>query len=447
MEGRGGGEHTAGVADPLEQRVREHCRRHDLLPAGEPVLALVSGGADSTCLAGMLDAVHDGPLVVLTFDHGLRPEAPAEAAAAAGRARARGHRARIEALGLAPGAGLQARARDARLAVARRVAAEEGCAAIATGHTASDQAETVLFRMARGSGRTGALGMAPRNGDLVRPLLSVTRSETAAWCAERGLAVVDDPSNRDPAYARTRVRDALVPALAAVHPGAERHVAGLADALRDEDEVLERVVGEAWERCARSGGLSVEALCRESPVMRRLLVRRLLVRAGLPGDAVARASVERALDAARRGARADLPGGGVAVERRALVAFGEPRPAPAAAALSVPGTARFGDAVIAARTATAAGPPRPDRVAVRVEGPLVVRPPAAGDRVPLAGGGRRAVGRLLADAGVPARGRGWVPVVATPERPVWVAGHRAAHDLLADPGEPATELRLQAPRR
>ncbi len=435
------------MATSLQDRVAAHCGRAGLLPAGEPVLAMVSGGADSTCLMHLLPEVHDGPVGVLAVDHGLRPGSRDEAQAVLAAARALGLAVHLAAPRLAPGSALQARARDARLAAARRVARAGGYARVATGHTASDQAETVLFRLARGTGRTGALGIAPRRGRLIRPLLAVTGDETRAWCRERGLAVVRDPSNADPAYARARVRAGLVPALAAVHPGAEVHLAAFAERLRDEAELLAPLVDAAWERAAEGDGLRAAALGAEPPAMRRLLVRRLAAEACLPAGAAAAEPLERALALldGPPGAVADLSGGAVAaLERGRLVLAAPAPPPPGPSPLAVPGRARFG--AVAVRASTGRGtPPEPGRVALRPDGlgALDVRPPRPGDRLALAGGGRRPVGRLLADAGVPARLRDRVPVVACADRVVWVAGHRAAADLLAGPGAPALVLELE----
>ena len=433
------------MPDPsrLEARVAAHCRRHGLLPPGAPVLAMVSGGADSLCLMHLLPRVHDGPVGVLSVDHGLRPDSAAEAVGVADAARALGLRAHVESLALAPGPGLQARAREARLAAARRVAAREGYARIAAGHTASDQAETVLFRMARGTGRTGALGMAPRRDDLVRPLLVLEAHETRAWCAAHGLDPVRDPSNDDARHARARVRAGLLKALAEVHPGAGRHVAALADALRDEAELRAPLVDAAWGRAVRGGGLAPAALLAEPEPMRRLPVRRLVADAGLPGDALGTEAVARVLALLDGGGPTALPGNGRAEVVRGVLRVDAPPPAvPAAAALAVPGRVAFGAVAVVAREGEAAAPV-PDRVVVRDPGPLVVRPPRDGDRLPIRGGGRVAVGRLLAGAGVPARLRPLVPVVATADRVVWVAGHRAADDLLtAGPG-PGIVLELE----
>ena len=434
-------EHTCRVHEPLQARVAAYCARHDLLPAGAPVLVMLSGGPDSTCLLHVLREVHDGPLGALVLDHGLRKAGASEARDAAAGARAAGVDAGVERLGLAPGAGIPARARATRLAAARRVASEGGYARVAVGHTASDQAETVLFRLARGTGRTGALGMAPRRGALVRPLLAVTGAETRRWCADRGLAVAADPTNDDRSLARGRVRHDLVPALARVHPGAERHVAALADALRDEAALLDALVAEAWARCAGPGeGLRAAALAGEPAALRPLLVRRLLRQAGLGGEALAAAPVARVLALAAGPARAEVPGGVVVHERGIIAVAPPPAGEPQPCALPVPGAVVFAGRALSARRGRAAAP-SPGRVALAVEGPLVVRGPRPGDRIVLPGG-RQAVGRLLAAARVPARERPRVPVVAAGERVVWVAGHRAAHDALAPPGRPAVVLEV-----
>ena len=431
------------MPDPAQVRVAAHCRRHGLLPAGAPVLAMVSGGADSTCLMHLLARIHDGPVGVLAIDHGLRPGAAAEVEAVVAAAGMLGLRAHREALAMEPGPGVQERARDLRMAAARRVAAREGYARIATGHTASDQAETVLFRLARGTGRTGALAMAPERDGVVRPLLVLDAAQTRAWCAARGIAVVHDPSNDDPGHARARVRAALVPALASIHPGAERHVAALADVLRDEAELLAPLLEGAWSRAHAGDGLRPDVLRAEPPALRRLLVRRLVAEAGLPGDALGAEPVARALGLLDGDGAVALPGGGrAAVEGGLLVVSGPSMAPPAEATLGVPGRVAFGPVTVSAREGVGAAP-RPDRVAVVCAEPLTVRPPRPGDRLAIRGGGRVGVGRLLAGAGVPPRLRPHVPVVATADRVVWVAGHRAADDLIANGPGPALVLELE----
>ena len=136
---------------------------------------------------------------------------------------------------------LQAWARELRYGEAERIAQERD-ALIATGHTASDQVETILYRLAASPGRRALLGMPAAEGRLVRPLLALSREQTAAYCRARGLAFNDDACNEDLRFARARVRHRLVPALREVHPAAESNVLRTALLLREETELLEGLV-------------------------------------------------------------------------------------------------------------------------------------------------------------------------------------------------------------
>lgn len=408
---------------------------------------MVSGGADSMCLMHVLAAIHDGPLHVLAIDHGLRPEAPAEVAAVQRAAHALGLPVHAEALGLAPGPGAAERARDARLAAAGRMRRHLGLDLVATGHTRSDHVETILFRAARGTGRTGALGMAPRRDHLVRPLLGLSRAATRAWCRAAGVAFVDDPTNHDLASARARVRHGLLPALDAVHPGAEANVARLADLLADEAQVIDAAVRDARARVERDGGLDATALGREPVGVARLLVRDLLAATGLPGDAMGADVVDAALARAACGSgTTQVPGGLVAVDRGVLVAeaHADQEDALAPVRLQVPGVVRLPDGGAVRAHRGLAGTTAPASAWVRPTPGMMVRPPAPGDRIALPGGGHQPVGRLLQASGVPARHRARVAVVASGDRVLWVAGHRACADAVAAPGAPAVNLRTEA---
>ncbi len=170
----------------------------------------------------------------------------------------------------APG-NLQAWARDVRYGEGLRLAGADG-ADLAAGHTRTDQAETVLYRLAASPGRRALLGMAPRSGRLVRPLLGVTREETAAFCRARDLPWREDASNLSPAFARSRVRHGLLPALRAVDPRAEANVVRTAELLRDEAEVLDLVVDTAL---AGRDRIAVDHLRALPAAVARLVVRRL----------------------------------------------------------------------------------------------------------------------------------------------------------------------------
>jgi tRNA(Ile)-lysidine synthase len=245
-----------------------------LLAPVEPVVVLLSGGRDSVCLLDVaVELSGAGAVRALHVNYGLRPGADGDEAHCAVLCEELGVQLDVERARRpedAPG-NLQAWARDVRYAAGARLATRAD-ARLAAAHTATDQAETVLYRLAASPGRRALLGMESRSGRLVRPLLGVTREETAAWCRSRGLRWREDPTNTSDEYARGRVRTGLVPALRAVHPAAERNVVRTAALLRDEAEVLDIVVDTALAGLDR---IAVGHLAALPPALARLVVRRL----------------------------------------------------------------------------------------------------------------------------------------------------------------------------
>jgi tRNA(Ile)-lysidine synthase len=187
-------------------------------------------------------------LSVAHVDHGLRPGSATEAELVARLAADRGIAFRALSVRVAPGASLQDRARSARHAALRAEASRVGAGVIALGHTADDQAETVLMRALSGASPKSLLAMADREHGLARPLLRVWREATVAYCSALGLEVLEDPSNADPRFLRSRVRHEVLPALEAVFPGARRRLVVLADRQR---QLLESTSVEAEPSRAR----------------------------------------------------------------------------------------------------------------------------------------------------------------------------------------------------
>jgi tRNA(Ile)-lysidine synthase len=244
-----------------------------LLPPGGPAVVLLSGGRDSVCLLDVAVRVAGRDAVsALHVNYGLRDGAGDDEAFCGDLCERLGVALDVRRPRRPEGPGnLQAWARDQRYAAAAQLALARG-ARIAVGHTATDQAETVLYRLAASPGRRALLGMSPRDGRLVRPLLGLTRDETAEHCRSRGLSWREDPSNGTDVYARNRIRAGLVPALNRVHPAAERNVVRTADLLRDEAEVLDQVVDTAL---AGRDRIAVEHLAMLPRALARLVVRRL----------------------------------------------------------------------------------------------------------------------------------------------------------------------------
>lgn len=272
---------------------RDRCR----FPARGPVTCAVSGGADSLALLALACDAGLQPTAV-HVDHGLRPGSAAEADVVASAAARWGASFRRETVEVAAGTDLEARARRARRAVLGPDALY--------GHTADDQAETVLLALLRGAGPDGVAAMSPEH----HPLLALRRRETRAICAELGVEPVDDPSNADPRFRRNRVRAEVLPLLDDV---AGRDVVPLlcrlADLSRDDGALLDALAAEVDPTDA-------PALARAPLPLARRSVRAWLrphLPHGHPPDA---AAVARVLAVARGESVGTEVAGGVAVRRR-----------------------------------------------------------------------------------------------------------------------------------
>ncbi len=409
-------------AAALQARVRAT----GLLPQGEPVVVLLSGGRDSVCLLDLAVRLAGAELTrALHVNYGLRDGAREDEAFCARLCGELGVELDVRRPRRPEGPGnLQAWARDQRYAAAAQLALSSG-ARVATGHTATDQVETVLYRLAASPGRRALLGMRPRDGRLVRPLLGVTREETAAFNRERGLTWREDPTNDSGAFARNRVRHGLLAGLRDVHPAAEANVLRTLEILRDEADVLDAAVDGALER---AGG-EVAALAALPRALRRLALQRLADRAaGEAAPAIGeRADEILALAPAGGSASLDLGGG-----LRAVVEYGHLRMAagraaesnPARpAALAVPGRAPFGSGELSCER----GPDLPmgdgTLDAAALAPTLEVRAWRAGDRMrPLGLGGSKTLQDLFGDRRVPRERRSQIPVVVSDGEIAWVPG-------------------------
>ena len=264
-------------------------------PRGSVVSCAVSGGADSLALLAL--AAHAGCAVTaIHVDHGLRPESAAEVEVVQAAAARFGAAFQAERVAVSTGSNLEARARSARYAALP--------SDVLTGHTADDQAETVLLNLVRGAGLTGMGGFRPDQ----RPLRRLRRSETQALCAELGLVPVHDASNDDPRFRRNRVRSELLPLLDDI---AQRDVAAVlarqADALREDGRLLD-------ELALAIDPTNVIELTSAPVALARRAVRRWL-RSGPERHPPDAATVERVLAVARGDAVACEVGQGRSVRR------------------------------------------------------------------------------------------------------------------------------------
>jgi len=226
---------------------------------------------------------------------------------------------------------VEAWARTARYGALFRAVEDTGSAAAAVGHTADDQAETVLLALVRGGGLESLGGMAPVSPPVARPLLETTREETVAFCRALRLRPRADPMNRDPAYLRVAVREEVIPVLEdRLGRGVRSSVVRTAALLREDARFLDELADEAERRIVSDGDperrlLRVAALRRTPPALAGRVVRRALLDLGVAPESAHVASVLELADA-RPKSRISLPQGLIARRDREYVALLRPSP-------------------------------------------------------------------------------------------------------------------------
>ena len=471
------------VAQRLERLVLRFAQEHDLFAGQTRVVLAVSGGPDSVALLLILAHLRmalDLKLWVAHFDHGLRARSQREAE--------RAFVSRLaEELGLAFlfGQGdtrayarrhhlsLEEAARILRYAFLAREAERLGAGAVATGHTASDQVETVLMHIIRGSGLAGIAGMQPRAPwpfpghaglVLLRPLLAVSRRHTERYCQEEGLSPCLDATNLLLEPLRNRVRHELLPLLRRYNPRVQQALLRLADAAAADAAYLDETANLFWQALAQHSHHSVEFSRLELAALSPALQIRLLLAAAqhLLGDAPQIETVHlRAMQAALTGRakhRLSLPGGlafaaqGESV-RLALEQEAATQPIPDTP-LIVPGRTKVSGWRVEAEVlpGEAAAPTNDPYEAFldldALGSTLSVRSRRPGDRLrPLGLGGEKKLQDLLVDAKVPQDQRDGVPLVCAAWGIAWVVGLRLDERARTGPDTPTVlHLRIRRSR-
>lgn len=387
---------------------------------GKPAAVALGGGADSAVACWLV--VQCGvPVRGLFVDHGL-PGSPALEAASGDLCRFLGVERAVLAGQVDDGPDLERRARDIRhRALAAATAPGER---LVTGHTRSDQAETVLLQLIRGAGAAGLSAMARDDDPILRPLLGVGRPEVREMATRLGLPFVDDPANDDQRFTRNRVRHQVMPLLESIRPGAEGAIARAAAHLAADDAHLRaEAAGVEVHRDEGAVLVSTAALLAVDRAVAARVILDVLARVGGSGNA---SDVDRVLGLATGGGRRTQLSRGRTVEAEGafLAVFAESPPAPEPVTVAVPGTVSFGAHRLRI-TATPLPPPVLALDPVALPATVVVRPAAAGDRIAIRGGSKP-VAEALAEAGVPRRLRRAWPVVVADGNIAAVPGARVA---------------------
>ncbi|MEK6700095.1 MAG: tRNA lysidine(34) synthetase TilS [Nitrospirota bacterium] len=468
----------------LLSKVKKTIGKYRMLAPGNIVLAAVSGGPDSVCLLSVLQALAkdlDLALHVAHLDHMFRgKESADEAKFVAAVAEQLGIPATVEQFDVPAfcrerGLSSQAGARRVRYEFLARVAATIGAHRIATGHTAGDQAETLIMRLLRGAGVSGLAGIPPVRDKIIRPLLDVTREEVLEYLHQQGLAFVTDPSNLKPVYTRNRVRREIMPVLEQFNPRVIEALASAAAILRDEDEAMEAHLASIApgillreEQGVRIGREAFNALL---PALRRRMLRMAVdLVAGDEPTELSSLRTEEVLafaSDAPSGRAMDLPEG-LALEREYdyLVIGPRKEPLEFSIRLAVPGVTALPWLFLEVETAVLDAPadqqgvtlpselPSPQERGnkerelseenylwqavfdyVKIALPLFVRSRQRGDRFQPAGmaGKSKKLQDYFVDEKVPRLKRAAVPLLCTEQDIIWVVGMRTDARFLPGP--------------
>jgi tRNA(Ile)-lysidine synthase len=272
----------------LLQQIRRTVRREALLPPGTKVLIALSGGSDSvalTCILVQLAATDDFSVAgVAHFNHQLRDTAERDEVFCRDLATRlglefRSDRADVAAYASAQRLSVEDAARRLRYAFLRTAAADLFADRIAVGHTLDDQAETVLLKMVRGAGLTGLGGISPQKGDVVRPLLEVSKRDLTAYLTSVNAPWLEDETNQDLSNPRNRLRHVVLPSLDETYSGASRAIARAGELMRMDAQWLDARAAELFDAVAETTESGVQLDARRLATEPRPIVRRVLLTA------------------------------------------------------------------------------------------------------------------------------------------------------------------------
>lgn len=416
-------------------KVCSFIRQQDLVQPGDHVICAVSGGADSVALLWALYLLREKLSISLSaahFNHGLRgEESDRDQAFVEDLCRGYGIALHVGSAKVQPGEkGLEAAARDARYSFFATLSGK-----IATAHTADDNGETVLMHLVRGTGLKGLGGISPVRGNIIRPMLMVTRQEVLAFLQEYSLPHVEDSSNETDAFLRNRIRHNVMPLLQQENPSLSRNLSRMALRLRQEEQILANMTEIPLPDVSR--------LREMEPALRSRHLASFLEECGVrepEGEHIALA--EELVFSEKPSAKASFPNGVTLCRNYDRLVKAENGGEWTAKPLPCPGTVELPE--VGARIHCAPAEEKClkwDRFTVYPRGEIIVRSRQTGDKIRLQGG-TKSLKELMVDRKIPAQQRSSIPVLADGEGVLAVWGIGANLDRIAGEGTPV-EIRFE----
>lgn len=445
----------------LPEAATEAIARHDMIHPGDHVIVGVSGGPDSVALLHLLYGLRECLEVKLTvahLNHQLRSiDSDRDATFVQELARSLDLACVVESSDVLDycerkGCSLETGAREVRYQFLERLVSDLEAQKIATGHTADDQAETILMRLVRGTGVDGLSGIRPiRDGLVIRPLLDVRREDVMAYLKAHQLAYCIDHSNSETHHLRNRIRQTLIPGIEKdFNPEIVRALGRLSDVVRFESTLIEEIVDRSYRetiRYLRPDRLSVDvtAFLKAPIAVQRRLVRRYLGAMGIDEAGLGYDHIERfrhLVTKQKSGQQLNLPNGLLAERRRDEIVVGSRLSDPFDVVISVPGTTAIASAGGSLHTEVvpmALAPEASDESraifnADEITYPIHIRSRMHGDRfVPFGMKGTKSLKSLLNERGIARLDRDRIPVVANDSGILWVVGLRRSWNAPIDP--------------
>ena len=412
-------------------KLRSFAKQYDMIRAGDTVIVAVSGGADSVALLFALYLLKESlgiHLEAAHFNHNLRgEESDRDAKFVVALCDRYDIPLHLGSGHVVPGEkGLEAAARDARYAFFSSL-----CGKIATAHTADDNAETVLMHLVRGTGLKGLGGISPIRGNLIRPMLGVTRQEVLAFLEEYHLSYVEDGSNQTDAFLRNRLRHHVMPLLKSENPKLAENLSAMALSLRQDEEVLESMISVKPD---------IKTLRNQHPSLRNRSIVAFLKENGVREPEARHISlVEKLVFSSNPSAKADLPGDVTVIREYETLRILPKVAVPESVILPREGVVELQEQNLRVYCSAAEETVNsPDVFTVQPQGEMVLRCRQSGDEIRVSGG-RKSLKKLFIDRKIPAFRRLEIPVIADDGGVLGVYGIGANLDRLG----PGVQIRFE----